>query len=387
MSQDQLQPSHPSTSFEKINRLRTCEEIILGSGRLNNNLFNSSWQEAAAACLEVERDRLWEAAGFESNRAYWVEKKESSGVKGHVTYERVLQLIGATKVIEELKQAGIDPTFFQSERSLRILGNIPDENRVEIAKALIVEIEATGRTITETLVQLATEDITAGLSFLEIQEQFSQYGKFERLTPTGRKDQYFRFVFKQPDFSTLLPDLKEVATFSTLPKALNWLNANIIKKKQDLEEYQEEDRRQGQEQENVNLLKGSPYYPLSQCAQESYMDESLLANWVKAIYRKKQAILYGPPGTGKTYLAKHLARHLISGSDGIQSIVQFHPAYTYEDFVQGIRPQQSKNGGLDYPIVPGRFLDFCEKARSHQGTCVFMIDEINRGLTKLIEPT
>src|SRR5690606_11871441 len=53
------------------------------------------------------------------------------------------------------------------------------------------------------------------------------------------------------------------------------------------------------------------------------------------------------------------------------------PSYAYEDFMQGIRPQ-SKDGRLEYPLVPGRFLDFCERARSRDGRCVLVIDEINR---------
>jgi 5-methylcytosine-specific restriction protein B len=119
-------------------------------------------------------------------------------------------------------------------------------------------------------------------------------------------------------------------------------------------------------------------YSLAECAAATYLDESLLQAWVHALNRKKQAILYGPPGTGKTFVAQHLTRHLLSGGDGFSALVQFHPAYTYEDFIQGIRPQQGKHGGLDYPLVSGRFLKFCEQARTRQDTCVLIIDEINR---------
>ncbi len=119
-------------------------------------------------------------------------------------------------------------------------------------------------------------------------------------------------------------------------------------------------------------------YPLSQCAGETGFEEATLARWIRAIERKRQAILYGPPGTGKTYIAERLARHLIGGEDGFSEVVQFHPAYAYEDFVQGIRPQVRNNGTLFYPVVPGRFLDFCSRARRQKGRCVLIIDEINR---------
>jgi 5-methylcytosine-specific restriction protein B len=121
-----------------------------------------------------------------------------------------------------------------------------------------------------------------------------------------------------------------------------------------------------------------PPYSLTQCAAETSMAEATLARWVRAIERKGQAILYGPPGTGKTYLAERLARHVIGGGDGFVDLVQFHPAYAYEDFIQGLRPQATANGGLDYPLVPGRFLEFCHRAQLRTGRCVLIIDEINR---------
>ncbi|MFM5980652.1 MAG: McrB family protein [Sphaerospermopsis kisseleviana] len=101
-----------------------------------------------------------------------------------------------------------------------------------------------------------------------------------------------------------------------------------------------------------------------------------LEYWLHAINRKGQAIIYGSPGTGKTFIAKELAGQLV-GRYGFIELVQFHPAYTYEDFIQGIRPQ-SEDGKLTYPLVPGRFLEFCKKAEICQDTCVLIIDEINR---------
>ncbi len=116
---------------------------------------------------------------------------------------------------------------------------------------------------------------------------------------------------------------------------------------------------------------------VSRIAEKSNFNEAEISCWLRAIERKKQAIFQGAPGTGKTYIAECLAEHLISGSDGFSELIQFHPAYSYEDFIQGICPQ-SQDGELKYPLVPGRFLQFCKEAESREGRCVLIIDEINR---------
>lgn len=126
------------------------------------------------------------------------------------------------------------------------------------------------------------------------------------------------------------------------------------------------------------IVKKPADYPITQCSADTGFDIQTLEKWIRAIERKGQAIFYGPPGTGKTYIAEHLARHLIGGGEGFQDVVQLHPAYSYEDFIQGIRPQTRKDGKLDYHIVPGRFLEFCIEARNHKGKCVLIVDEINR---------
>jgi len=122
----------------------------------------------------------------------------------------------------------------------------------------------------------------------------------------------------------------------------------------------------------------NPAYSLDQVSEETGFDKATLERWVGAVKRKGQAIVYGPPGTGKTYIAERLAQHLIGGGDGLVEIVQFHPEYAYEDFIQGIRPQVDSDGALKYPVVPGRFLTFCREARFREDRCVLIIDEINR---------
>ena len=118
-------------------------------------------------------------------------------------------------------------------------------------------------------------------------------------------------------------------------------------------------------------------YDIQTLAAETGYSADQLKGWVAQLRRKQQLILYGPPGTGKTYLAERLARYLVDGG-GFSQLVQFHASYTYEDFVEGIRPQVVE-GALHYELAAGHFLRFCNKAR-HAGEkpCVLIIDEINR---------
>jgi 5-methylcytosine-specific restriction enzyme B len=120
-------------------------------------------------------------------------------------------------------------------------------------------------------------------------------------------------------------------------------------------------------------------YSLEECANETGVPVVTLQRWMRAIERKKQVVLYGPPGTGKTYLAQKLSALLTSATqDGFEEIIQFHPAYTYEDFIQGIRPKTTESGNLEYAMTRGRFLEFCDRARETDAPCVLIIDEINR---------
>ncbi len=122
----------------------------------------------------------------------------------------------------------------------------------------------------------------------------------------------------------------------------------------------------------------NPVYTIEEISKDLNIPNNELSRLVSSIERKGQAIIYGPPGTGKTFMAEKIAKHLIGGGDGFYEIVQFHPAYTYEDFMQGLRPVTTDTDKLEYKLVPGRFMNFCEKSRNSDDICVMIIDEINR---------
>ncbi len=118
--------------------------------------------------------------------------------------------------------------------------------------------------------------------------------------------------------------------------------------------------------------------------------------------RKGQVILYGPPGTGKTYWAERTANDLaalasygqlfeelsegekvsIAGdgkSSGLVRLCCFHPAYGYEDFLEGYRPE-TVNGQITFAMRDGVFKKLCRDASSAPDKSFYLIvDEINRG--------
>jgi MoxR-like ATPase len=116
-------------------------------------------------------------------------------------------------------------------------------------------------------------------------------------------------------------------------------------------------------------------------ADQLYLDPpAFLEELVELLEDKRQLILYGPPGTGKTYIARRLAQFLAGDDSRRTKIVQFHPSYSYEDFVQGYRPRSDQRGNLTYELVDGPLLRLAERARTAPDERhVLLIDEVNRG--------
>ena len=139
-------------------------------------------------------------------------------------------------------------------------------------------------------------------------------------------------------------------------------------------------------------------------------------------------ILYGPPGTGKTWNTVNLAVAIADNKSvreiedkkredvkrrfdklrwrfdeseeeyhGQIAMVTFHQNFTYEDFIEGIRPvlnDESEN--VRYELTKGIFREIAERAiDNREKNYILIIDEINRGniakifgeLITLVEPS
>ena len=120
-------------------------------------------------------------------------------------------------------------------------------------------------------------------------------------------------------------------------------------------------------------------------------------------------ILYGPPGTGKTYNTVIKAmeiigtikinydkEHNVLNYEELQEefnklkqskqieFITFHQSYSYEEFIEGIKPVINKkdndNNAIKYEYNDGIFKELCLRAEKDKGNnYVIIIDEINRG--------
>ena len=104
-----------------------------------------------------------------------------------------------------------------------------------------------------------------------------------------------------------------------------------------------------------------PKHDLQDLATELHLPVEFLEEINALLEDKKQVIFQGPPGTGKTYVAQKLAEHWAE-SDSNVMLVQFHPSYAYEDFVQGFRPKTADGGQVTFELRDGPLREIARRA-------------------------
>ena len=123
-----------------------------------------------------------------------------------------------------------------------------------------------------------------------------------------------------------------------------------------------------------------PGYDAASFRRATFLSDPWLQRSLDLLHLKKQLILQGVPGTGKTHVARQLARLLTGDAPGRVRLVQFHPGYAYEEFVEGLRPRAGDAGETTYAAEPGLLTAFAEQALKQPSLPhVLIVDEINRG--------
>lgn len=127
------------------------------------------------------------------------------------------------------------------------------------------------------------------------------------------------------------------------------------------------------------FLMGILKQVFSEEIQSQETDDFFLSQFVWELYEnlsnpfslKKQIIKYGAPGTGKTFQARQQTSLLFDiwkeefapdtdfTHHGQIELVQFHPSFSYEDFIEGLRPILDKNGQAQLTLQNGIFKEFC----------------------------
>jgi hypothetical protein len=114
-------------------------------------------------------------------------------------------------------------------------------------------------------------------------------------------------------------------------------------------------------------------------------------------------IFYGPPGTGKTYNTINEALKILNPDfdfdqdrqrvksefshfvkSGQAVFTSFHQSMNYEDFIEGIKPQEPKKEGdpISFKVEDGIFKQICSKANPSFGNIVNVIEKFKKEISE-----
>ncbi|EAK9869766.1 hypothetical protein YZ12_06825 [Campylobacter lari] len=182
-------------------------------------------------------------------------------------------------------------------------------------------------------------------------------------TKTRNEEIYFNFV---------LDELKINENSYNLPKYYildQFLNLIDKIKKSDLalitkERLAEKDNNKDPKQSVYYILYQAAYDFANLCGKADIKSNDL-EGFKELLKTHKNIIFHGIPGTGKTYTIVNNIKNIIKNENQML-ITQFHPSFSYEDFIEGIKPAGIENGQLKLELKNGIFREFCDKAKEEE---------------------
>lgn len=245
----------------------------------------------------------------------------------------------------------------------------------------------------ETKLRVGTEDIMVDLIIKSI--LFDSFGSFNDGVDTSHSDiEPPKIILKAIDDLGYLTSIESIYLIYYLDRDIysnygdaiktikSWRAENNTK---DIENIVEElggtnfvsDNKLLKFLERVELLNcdEEKKYTITSKYYEKYKNEIKGINYR---YTPDQKIYFGPPGTGKSYYIEHVVLGGININKNLFRI-NFHPDYTYNDFVGHILPTKTEDG-IDYEFKAGPFTLILKEALLNPKEKYYLvIEEINRG--------
>ncbi|EPP8195744.1 McrB family protein [Campylobacter lari] len=188
--------------------------------------------------------------------------------------------------------------------------------------------------------------------------------KRKKENTSNNEQEYFNFVLEKLE----IQERKHLPKYYILDQFLNLIDKI---KKSDLALITK-DKLQGGDEKYINNITESVYYKLYKAAYDfanlcgkADIKSNDLEGFKKLLKTHKNIIFHGIPGTGKTYTIVNNVKNIIKNENQML-ITQFHPSFSYEDFIEGIKPAGIENGQLKLELKNGIFREFCDKAKEEE---------------------
>ncbi|EIY6494139.1 AAA family ATPase [Campylobacter lari] len=192
--------------------------------------------------------------------------------------------------------------------------------------------------------------------------------KRKRGNTSNNEQEYFNFVLEKleiQEIQEIQEKIKHLPKYYILDQFLNLID-KIKKSDLDLitkDELQDGDKKNVTESAYYKLYKAA--YDFANLCGKADIKSNDLEGFKELLKTHKNIIYHGIPGTGKTYTIVNNVKNIIKNENQML-ITQFHPSFSYEDFIEGIKPVGIENGQLKLELKNGIFREFCDKAKEEE---------------------